>query len=554
MKTKAIKSLILSAVGAVAFSSITVGTTFALFTSNAEATIKVGSGKIDVNLEAKNLQTYSAKYQTDHYESVATAINGTFTNGGTASLVNGNLELSKVTPGDRVTFSVDFSNTTNVNYQYRLLFEAVSSDKTLATALQIKTDISGSEQTYKYLNKYISSWEYREAGDNDIDSLTFDVELPIEVGNTYQEKEITYQLSIEAIQGNAHVEDEAKTEYLVMTYEQLKELSIIPGITISLQNDIDVPVSTEKSGTSGAMEIFEPEKMEIAAGNIINGNGHKLVLPEFKVTPEELNLIATYVVKIGGDNVELRNLEIDASRILNQGGSLIDCNNVDNIKIDNCSFIGDPDYAGNGKVLGHVSKNIVVSNTTSKDTFAFIYGNDIDKLDGTITVVNSFISTDAYTVNVGDGVSGNAKIHVKDSILAGWTSFAGLDKAIFDNVQFKHSSTKEIYDAYMNYFINYNYTEFNNCTFNVEVSNTTYYGFFINPDGKTNDLDANVRNDATKTVFNNCKVNYVTNGEGTNLEDLGPNNVIKFKEDNDFKCTINGVQYKVTGAEATELQ
>ena len=553
MKTKAIKSLILSAVGAVAFSSITVGTTFALFTSNAEATIKVGSGKIDVNLEAKNLQTYSAKYQTDHYESVATAINGTFTNGGTASLVNGNLELSKVTPGDRVTFSVDFSNTTNVNYQYRLLFEAVSSDKTLATALQIKTDISGSEQTYKYLNKYISSWEYREAGDNDIDSLTFDVELPIEVGNTYQEKEITYQLSIEAIQGNAHVEDEAKTEYLVMTYEQLKELSIIPGITISLQNDIDVPVSTEKSGTSGAMEIFEPEKMEIAAGNIINGNGHKLVLPEFKVTPEELNLIATYVVKIGGDNVELRNLEIDASRILNQGGSLIDCNNSDNIKIDNCSFIGDPDYAGNGKVLGHVSKNIVVSNTTSKDTFAFIYGNDIDKLDGTITVVNSFISTDIYTINVGDGVSGNAKIHVKDSILAGWTSFAGLDKAIFDNVQFKHSSTKEIYDAYMNYFINYNYTEFNNCTFNVEVSNTTYYGFFINPDGKTNDPDANVRNDATKTVFNNCKVNYVTNGEGTSLEDLGRNNVIKFKEDHDFKCTINGVQYKVTGTEATEL-
>ena len=548
MKTKAIKSLILSAVGAVAFSSITVGTTFALFTSNAEATIKVGSGKIDVNLEAKNLQTYSAEYQIDHYESVATAINGTFTNGGTASLVNGNLELSKVTPGDRVTFSVDFSNTTNVNYQYRLLFEAVSSDKTLATALQIKTDISGSEKTYKYLNKYISSWKYREAGDNDIDSLTFDVELPIEVGNTYQEKEITYQLSIEAIQGNAHVEDEAKTEYLVMTYEQLKELSIIPGITISLQNDIDVPLSTEKSGTSGPREIYEPVKMEIAAGNIINGNGHKLVLPEFKVTPEELNLIATYVVKIGGDNVELCNLEIDASRILNQGGSLIDCNNADNIKIDNCSFIGDPDYAGNGKVLGHVSKNIVVSNTTSKDTFAFIYGNDIDKLDGTITVVNSFISTDIYTVNVPDSaISDNAKIHVKDSILAGWTSFGGSYEAIFDNVQFKHSSTKVIYQVYMNYFRNYNYTEFNNCTFNVEVSNSTYYGFFIDPDDS-------VRNDATKTVFNNCKVNYVTNGEGTNLEDLGPNNVIKFKEDNDFKCTINGVQYKVTGAEATELQ
>ena len=546
MNKMTLKPIIMSALAAIAFGTVTVGTTFALFTDKAETSIRIGSGKIDVSLEAANLKTYSAEYQTDHYESVLTNVSGIFTNGGTAKFENGSLELSKMTPGDRVTFDVSFENNSNVNYLYRLIFEADSTDATLASGLSIKTNISGEEKTYTHLSRYVSARESREAGNNAIGSLSFDIELPIERGNEYQDKEISYRLAIEAIQGNAHVEDESKVEYFASTFEELKELSSISGNRVVLGNDITVPLATVKSGMIGAREVFEPAKLEIAPGTIVSGNGHKLVLPEFYVDNTTLKLLNSYFIKIGGDNVVLDGVIVDSSHILNQN-ALIDCAGVKNLQVLNCEFLGAINYTGIGKVFKNVTKDMYISNTTSKNTFAFIYESSGNVLDGTITIEDSFISADAYTVNFGEGVTENAKLLVKDSTLAGWTSFGGLNNAKFENVKFKHSNTKASLGSYHNYFRNYNLVEFNSCIFDVEtVNQDLYYGFYIDP-------SVEVRDNAAMTVFTNCKVNYVSNGEGESLESLGSSNIFKFKEDHDFSCTIDGVAYRVTATEATQL-
>ena len=52
----------MSALAAIAFGIVTVGTTFALVIDKAETVIRIWLGKIDVSLEATNLKTYSSEY------------------------------------------------------------------------------------------------------------------------------------------------------------------------------------------------------------------------------------------------------------------------------------------------------------------------------------------------------------------------------------------------------------------------------------------------------------------------------------------------------------
>jgi len=57
-----LKPIVMSALAAIAFGTVTVGTIFALFIDKAEAVIRIWLGKIDVSLEATNLKIYSSEY------------------------------------------------------------------------------------------------------------------------------------------------------------------------------------------------------------------------------------------------------------------------------------------------------------------------------------------------------------------------------------------------------------------------------------------------------------------------------------------------------------
>lgn len=210
------KGIITSLLIAMGFGALSVGSTFALFTSKDESTIEVASGKINVSAAFDGLQTYSALADEENgelvdenghkYTSTATE-NGVFTNTGTASYDNGVLSLARMTPGDRVTFDLKPSlGQTNVKIKLRFSIIADSNNLELAEALTFKIQ-EGDEnpESHTGLTSYVSNWvSIDPASTTSLDTLHFDISMPMDKGNEYQDKATSYVFSVEAVQGNAY--------------------------------------------------------------------------------------------------------------------------------------------------------------------------------------------------------------------------------------------------------------------------------------------------------------------------------------------------------------
>ena len=116
MKTKG--KIVLSSLVSIALcSSIAVGGTFALFTSESKVNIAVTAGKVNVTA---NIVEGSLKFFSTLTDFEGTT---TFENGGTATFDNVDgvqtLNLTNITPGDKAEFQIVATNESNVNIKYR---------------------------------------------------------------------------------------------------------------------------------------------------------------------------------------------------------------------------------------------------------------------------------------------------------------------------------------------------------------------------------------------------------------------------------------------------
>ncbi len=199
-KTKEVRrSIILSAVAALAFGGVAVGTTYALFTSESKTDVTIATGKVDVKASLTDLVTYSGVDLTGNPETdvlAETTVNGTFTNGGTATISGTKITLDKMTPGDKVTFDVLIHNDSNVNSMYRTV-ATLEEDDGLYSGLVIKIDdktISGKTVRSDYVDLAV--------GSDDI-VVKVSIELPSDCNNIYQGKKCVLSYGVEAVQGNA---------------------------------------------------------------------------------------------------------------------------------------------------------------------------------------------------------------------------------------------------------------------------------------------------------------------------------------------------------------
>lgn len=210
MKRKSKRNIIISSALALALSlSIATGATYALFTSEATTNIAITSGRVDVSASISELSAYSPKSissdgtikdDTD----VATNDNDThkFYNGGSAVLDGGDLTLTNMTPGDKVTFKISITNNSTVSVKYRTKI-LTSSDTGLFDGLSIKI---GEKET-----EYVSDWTVLQTSSSSVATLDCSVELPTTSTNSYQNKSCTISYSVEAVQGNTY------TEYVTVT-------------------------------------------------------------------------------------------------------------------------------------------------------------------------------------------------------------------------------------------------------------------------------------------------------------------------------------------------
>lgn len=120
MKKKVLLSSILTIALCVC---LIAGSTYALFTDEAPVSISVTAGKVDVDatITDDSLKAWSLN------ETKPTTLDQYFANGGDVDEADdvwvdadGNLQIIRMTPGDKVEFTIDVTNSSDVAIQYKL--------------------------------------------------------------------------------------------------------------------------------------------------------------------------------------------------------------------------------------------------------------------------------------------------------------------------------------------------------------------------------------------------------------------------------------------------
>ena len=320
MTKKTKTSIIMTSLGAIALAgSVMAGATYALFTSESNVNIAVSSGKVDVNASIEGLTAYTPKaITTDGVISDETDIADNsedtkkFGNGGTVSLSGDTLTLDKLTPGDKVNFSIRLSNDSSVKALYRIklgcvedngLFAGLKVDLVDADDIEFAQSVPGITS----ISKYASLDPLSE--DN---VIKLSIELPADAGNDYQTKSCSISCNVEAVQGNANVSDADEHTLQLFSATDLVSYGVLESACvdststlynysfIELMNDVDM---------DGIKWVSIKGRSHTLNGITFEGNGHtikNLYTTEIEI---ETNYYSGFFGRIS--NSIIQNLNID---------------------------------------------------------------------------------------------------------------------------------------------------------------------------------------------------------------------------------------------------
>ncbi len=231
------RTLLTSILGIIMCLSLTVGGTFALFTSKSEVNVAVTSATVDVRAYVSKSE-YSFDSRLTEASNCTHVINA-----------DGGLDINYMMPGDTVTATVEIENKSDIAIEYK-----------------VNTTVSGELADYLVVTPAVKGWTFIENGAS-IDPQTVVISLPYEEDDANaQGKSASILITVEAVQGNAEVFDtwdgaadtswynDTDTEFTLNTAEQVAGLSTLvdggndfAGKTVKLGGNIDL-YSLDKNG------------------------------------------------------------------------------------------------------------------------------------------------------------------------------------------------------------------------------------------------------------------------------------------------------------------
>ncbi len=125
---KLTKTILLSSLAIAAFGSVAAGTTYVLFTSKAESSITVTTGKVSVSQEVEIKERYTPALinedgtiadETNAYDEAT---------GFEVTVTDNDVAVTKMLPGDKVTLTITPKNDSNVKIKYRETY-AITGDE-----------------------------------------------------------------------------------------------------------------------------------------------------------------------------------------------------------------------------------------------------------------------------------------------------------------------------------------------------------------------------------------------------------------------------------------
>ncbi len=234
--TKFGKTVLLSTLAALAFGGVAVGTTYALFTSDAKTDVTVQTGKVLVE-KTVSLEGGETLVDGEVTDVAANAGVVTFGCGGTATIdESGNVDLNNIVAGDKVTVNVHAANKSNVNIKYRAV---VTTDGDFADIVTLEGKANGVSMLNSATGLF-TKFATAEVGTDDLGDyeLTFGIDKDTAVTDgTTKSGKVT--IKIEAIQGNAKVEDEIEY-FKVDTADDLVETvnTVEAGSTVEVTSAV----------------------------------------------------------------------------------------------------------------------------------------------------------------------------------------------------------------------------------------------------------------------------------------------------------------------------
>ncbi len=215
MNKKQKVGIITSSICAIALAGgIIAGGTYALFTSESQTNIAVNSGKVAVVASISDFSAYTPKLIAVDGSSIINDSNIAtkqsdnsylFGNSGTVTLDNGLFSIDKMTPGDKVSFTVNVANSSNAKAKYRTVISFVEDDG-LYNALYLS--IGSEKLIFDENKKSYFAWKNLSLEDK-TSEIPLTIEMPIDTGSEYQNKNCKIEIKVEAVQANANTVDEA---------------------------------------------------------------------------------------------------------------------------------------------------------------------------------------------------------------------------------------------------------------------------------------------------------------------------------------------------------
>ena len=437
------KKVLLSSILVIALCfSVIAGSTYALFTDSAKTNIAITSGDVEVKATLDITGVWSAKYTDGSFkDSYLVDEHGTnydhekqtlvvddkhyFANGGFATVEDNGatITISDITPGDRVDAKIFVRNDGDVDMIYR--YKIVAKDAGLADVMVVTVD-----KDFEGAEFYTSAWsDVIPADPNAVYEHEISLELPVYVpsedenGNVYENASVKYEITVEAVQGNAKMPEYnvPSTGRAADSVEELAE-------AIADLNANGTPISALINlGSDVAGDVTIPQSANVDV--TIDGNGYDfdgiITVGTVSGSPESASL----TIK----NVNFVADSVAGDAFIKLGNGTNNARYIKNVTIDNCTFT---DTDGGENIVAIKSytggdKNIVISNC----------------------VVNAGMHSLLQVKNVEEGlVITGCKVYSKNGVNVVSTPAMVMSKCVFDVTGYAFRT-----DVDGNY-------EFNNCT------------------------------------------------------------------------------------------
>ncbi len=369
MKKRVILSSILSLVLCV---SLIAGSTFALFTSESKTNIAVTSGKVDVKAAFSISDVYSptlinTNSVVEDNKNASTwtkgEAEGTFANGGTVKVDGEKVTFTNMTPGDKVTFEIKITNSTNVEFMQRITIGLDNeADKAFFDQLLVGYDDGTG---YKYYSDFATAWtEGTVVTGEPVETTQYlTVEMPTYVGDKWQDKTCSFTLAVNAVQGNANVTDTADAKEI-----KFVDATNIGTVLAAAESGdtiyVDAPIDTLNVAFTDAKEItlrgHYIETLNVNAPNgTLNVYNHVGTINGASVAQKSLHIYG-----------EVANIVLNNGRVVVADGAEVDAIELAPQKETHSAILAAEENAVVGKVVinaAHAKATIAIANPLNKE-------------------------------------------------------------------------------------------------------------------------------------------------------------------------------------------